>query len=227
MAIPTYATVIIQINTHIIANGNNEITANVLNPVLKVVTDFANSSIGNLGLLTTTSNDNLVEAINSLKTQFDNLNNNGVQLLTGYDNPNITPPPSFNYADFYMELDSLDDSPIQLWQWSGTEWNTYSNVYSKAEIDLIVSNIYAAIAAPSVPVILDGIIGVTSGFAMGQTTFTLPSGKKCTNVNVNDGKYSKTTVNNTSRLNRWSQAGDVVTIYKTTVLNNYIYIEFI
>jgi len=74
--------------------------------------------------------------------------------------------------------------------------------------------------------ILDGIIGVTSGFIVGQTTFILPAGSKCTNVHVNDGKYSKTTVNNTARLNRWSQTGDVVTIYKTTSLNNYIYIEY-
>jgi len=227
MATPTYATVISQINTYIVANGNNEITANVLNPILKVITDFANNTIGNLADLTTTDTDTIVGAINSLKLQFDNLNNNGVQLLTGYDNPNIIPPPVFNYADFYIELDIMDDTPIQLWQWSGSEWTTYSSVYSKAEIDLIVSNIYAAIAAPSVPIILDGIIGVTSGFAVGQTTFTLPTGKKCINVSINDGKYSKTTANNTARLNRWSQAGDVVTIYKTTVLNNYIYIEFI
>lgn len=142
MPVPTYSESVIQINTFIIANANNEITANVLNPVLKVILDFANSSIGNLGTLTTSDQTTIVNAINSLKTDFENLNNNGVQLLTGYNNPNVTPPLSFNYADFYMELDIIDDSPIQLWQWSGTQWNTYSNVYSKAEIDFLLATIY-------------------------------------------------------------------------------------
>lgn len=146
MAIPTYATVISQINTYIVANGNNEITANVLNPILKVITDFANNTIGELTDLNTTDTNTVVAAINSLKLAFDNLNNNGVQLLTGYDDPNVTPPPTFNYADFYMELDVTDDSPIQLWQWSGSEWTTYSSVYSKAEIDAIVTAIYDSIA---------------------------------------------------------------------------------
>lgn len=75
--------------------------------------------------------------------------------------------------------------------------------------------------------IMDGIIGVTSGFTVGQVAFTLPvAGSKCIDVHVNDGKYSKTTANNTARVNRWSQTGDIVTITKTTALNNYIYIEY-
>jgi len=146
MPVPTYSEAVIQINSFIISNGNNEITANVLNPVLKVILDFANSSIGNLGLLTTSDTDTIVEAINSLKTDFDNLNNSGVQLLSGYDDPNVTPPVTYNYADFYMELDVTDDSPIQLWQWNGTAWTTYSSVYSKAEIDAIVTELQAQIA---------------------------------------------------------------------------------
>lgn len=217
MAIPTYATVIIQINTHIIANGNNEITANVLNPVLKVITDFANSSIGNLGLLTTTSNDNLVEAINSLKTQFDNLNNNGVQLLTGYDNPNITPPPSFNYADFYMELDSLDDSPIQLWQWSGTEWNTYSNVYSKAEIDLIVANIYTAIGTASISSIRYAGLG---------QTYTLPENAVAFKGWINDGVQQKEMFGFESDLNTFTQSGLIVTFKKAITTGARIIIDY-
>lgn len=217
MAIPTYATVIIQINTHIIANGNNEITANVLNPVLKVITDFANSSIGNLGLLTTTSNDNLVEAINSLKTQFDNLNNNGVQLLTGYDNPNITPPPVFNYADFYMELDSLDDSPIQLWQWSGTEWNTYSNVYSKAEIDLIVANIYTAIGTASISSIRFAGLG---------QTYTLPENAVAFKGWINDGVQQKEMTGFESDLNTFTQSGLIVTFKKTITTGARIIIDY-
>lgn len=124
MATPTYAEVIEQINTYIVANGNNEITANVLNPILKIITDFTNNNIGDLEDLTTSENETVVAAINSLKTDFDNLSNNGVQLYTGYDDPNVTPPSLFTYADFFMQLDSFDDSPILLWQFNGFEWVT-------------------------------------------------------------------------------------------------------
>jgi hypothetical protein len=141
MPIPNYLTVINQINSFIIANGNNEITANVLNPILRLIADFSNSSIGNLENLTTTENNSVVDSINSLKIDLENINNNGVQLFTGYNNPNDVPPPYYNYADFYMELEPFDESPYQLWQWTGVEWTTYSEVYSKAEIDFIISNI--------------------------------------------------------------------------------------
>lgn len=124
MATPTYATALSQINTFIVANGNNKITANVLNPILKIILDFSNNNIGDLATLTTDETDTIVEAINSLKQNFDDLVNKGVQLHTGYDDPNTTPPATYNYADFYMQLDSGDDSPIYLWQWNGTEWTT-------------------------------------------------------------------------------------------------------
>ena len=124
MATPLYTTVLGQINTYIVANGNNEITANVLNPILKIILDFASNNIGDLSTLTTDEKNSIVESINSLKQNFDNLVNKGVQLHTGYDDPNTTPPPTYNYADFYMQLDSGDDSPIYLWQWNGIEWAT-------------------------------------------------------------------------------------------------------
>jgi len=146
MATPSYATVINQINAFIVANGNNEITANILNPILKIITDFANNEIGDLDTLTTSDKTNIVNSINSLKNALDSITDGGIQLHTGYDTPTITPPTSYNYGDFYMELDNLDNSPIQLWQWNGTEWTTYASVYSKEEIDLIVANLEAQIS---------------------------------------------------------------------------------
>ncbi len=124
MATPIFSEVITAINTYIVANGNNEITANVLNPILQIMTNFTNNTIGNLDDLTTDEKNSIVEAINSLKINFDDLNNTGVQLHTGYDDPNVTPPLTYNYADFYMQLDSVDDSPIYLWQYNGIEWVT-------------------------------------------------------------------------------------------------------
>ncbi len=75
--------------------------------------------------------------------------------------------------------------------------------------------------------IFDGVIGVTAGFAVGQTAFTLPAGAKCVDVWLSHAKQYRTTLNNASLTNRWSQAGDVVTITKSPVLNNYLYIEYI
>lgn len=74
--------------------------------------------------------------------------------------------------------------------------------------------------------IMDGITGVTSGFAVGQVNFTLPAGSKCIDVYVAHAKQYKITPNNTSLTNKWSQTGDIVTITKTPALNNYIYIEY-
>lgn len=204
MATPTYATVISQINAYIIANGNNEITANVLNPILKVITDFANNTIGELTDLTTSDADTIVVAINSLKNAFDNLNNNGVRLLTGYDDPNVTPPPSYNYADFYMELDVTDDSPIQLWQWSGSEWTTYSSVYSKTEIDFIVSNLEANLSGLSkMQFTADG---VANTFNIGST------------VGVVAVFWNGVALNDSD----WSQSGSIITLTFVPALNDII-----
>lgn len=130
MATPTYSEALQKINTYIVANGNNEITANVLNPILKIMLDFANNTIGNLEDLTTDEKENIVAAINSLKENIENINTNSVQLYTEVYNPNTTPPASFKYADFYMQLDFSTSEPIKLWQWNGFEWKDYSDVPS-------------------------------------------------------------------------------------------------
>jgi len=75
--------------------------------------------------------------------------------------------------------------------------------------------------------IMDGIIGTTAGFSVGQQSFILPTaGAIAKNVYLAHTKQYKTTLNNTSLVNRWSQTGDTVTITKTPALNNYIYIEY-
>src|SRR5690606_36960962 len=57
------------IQAEIIANGNNEITANVLQPVLKAMIDFPNDVIGVLDNLNTNDKTNIVNAINSVLSQ--------------------------------------------------------------------------------------------------------------------------------------------------------------
>jgi len=55
-------------------------------------------------------------------------------------------------------------------------------------------------------------------------TFTIPTGHKAITVLVNGQPHYKTTGNNLALVNRWSQTGDVVTLTKTTAVNNYVYI---
>lgn len=83
------------------------------------------------------------------------------------------------------------------------------------------------LANASTPVIMDGIIGVTVGFVVAQTIFTLPAGAKCIDVYLAHTKQYKITPNNGTLVNRWSQTGNDVTITKSPVLNNYLYIEYI
>jgi len=83
-------------------------------------------------------------------------------------------------------------------------------------------------AAAQIPQIYDGIAGTTVDFIAGQTTFTLPvPGATCIFVSVNDGEYSKRTAVNTSRVNSWSQTGDVVTIYTPLASGRYIVMKFL
>lgn len=75
--------------------------------------------------------------------------------------------------------------------------------------------------------IMDGVIGVTVGFAVSQTVFSLPAGSKCIGVYLAHSKQYKITPNNGTLVNRWSQSGNDVTLTKIPVLNNYLYIEYI
>lgn len=57
------------INAEIIANGNNEITANVLRPILEAMVEQPNDLIGLLGDLNTADQTSIVNAINSIYSQ--------------------------------------------------------------------------------------------------------------------------------------------------------------
>lgn len=58
----------------------------------------------------------------------------------------------------------------------------------------------------------------------GTQAFTIPANSKVISVHVNGSIQYKTTGNNLSLTNRWSQSGDIVTLTKSTAINNYIYI---
>lgn len=205
MATPTYSDVISQINAYIVANGNNEITANVLNPILKIITDFTNNNIGNLEELTTSENNTVVEAINSIKIDFDNLVNNGVQLHTGFEDPNVTPPATYNYADFFMQLDSLDNSPMLLWQWNGFEW-TSDDVVPTPE-DIIGKISFGRILSP-------------------QQDFEIPIGKIAYIAYVNNAVWYPNDPSLASETNTFTQIDNVVSFKTIRPANNLIIIYY-
>lgn len=109
------------INQFIVANGNNEITADVLRPILEAMVSQPNILIGTLSQLQTSDQSNLVAAINEVYGMIGTITDLGVQLHEGTADPNITPPTEYNIADFYIQKD-LSNNPIQLWQYNGVSW---------------------------------------------------------------------------------------------------------
>lgn len=103
----------------IIANGNNEITADVLRPLLEAICDATLSITGDPDNLTTTANDTLVNAINELKDITSNLT--GVVILTGNDDPNNTPPPGASLGNYYARY-GLNSSLLGFWIYNGYDW---------------------------------------------------------------------------------------------------------
>jgi hypothetical protein len=62
----TEAEIIALINLHIVANGNNEITANILRPILQAMLLQTNDKIGELTDLGTTDKTSIVNALNEV-----------------------------------------------------------------------------------------------------------------------------------------------------------------
>lgn len=216
MALPTYATALSQINTFIVANGNNEITANVLNPVLKVILDFANNNIGDLATLTTDEKNSIVESINSLKQNFENLVNSGVQLHTGIDNPNTTPPATYNYADFYMQLD-VDSLPVKLWQWNGFEWTDESTSPEIQSDDVINNSTVDGITVTNALNFLNNNSGLKDGLE-----FTANGNDNFINIGVTTKPTGAFLDSVLLRKGDWSFSGTTVTFTFTPILNSII-----
>lgn len=108
----TEAQVLALINQFIIANGNNEITADVLRPILVAILEQPNEKVGELGDLQTTDQSNIVNAINEIL----NSSVNQFQIYTGVDDPNTNPPASFSIGDWYIR------NGTSLYQYNGSTW---------------------------------------------------------------------------------------------------------
>ena len=118
----TESQILLLIQTVIIANGNNEITADVLRPVLIEMLQQPNALIGDLDTLQTSDKTNLVNAINEVL----GTNTGGLTILTGTTDPNVTPPiGTINIGDFYI----WNDGTLKgFYQYNGSEWAIIKNL---------------------------------------------------------------------------------------------------
>src|SRR5690606_17724642 len=106
------------IQTWIVANGNEEITADVLRPILEAMVNQPNDLIGDLDNLTTSDKDNLVEAINEVRTIA--IDNSGVVIYTGSSIPQSHSFPTLlTPANFYVRLSG--STVLGMWIWNGNE----------------------------------------------------------------------------------------------------------
>lgn len=91
--------VIQEIINSIVANNNNEITADILRPVLVLMVEQANNIVGKLQNLNTSTKSNTVAAINEVLSLVSNAG--GITVLSGTADPNVTPPSGVQLGDFY------------------------------------------------------------------------------------------------------------------------------
>ena len=79
----TLAQIQAMIDAAIVANGNNEITADVLRPVLNAMAQFVEDLGGQLSSLSTTDKTTLAAAINEVKTIAESLSTGSTALFVG------------------------------------------------------------------------------------------------------------------------------------------------
>lgn len=106
------AAVLSLINLYIVANGNNDITADVLRPILQAILSQPNDKIGELTDLDTTDKDSIVNAINELVSA----SGSTFEVHVGTADPNVTPPGSFSIGDWYVR------SGTSIYQYNGNTW---------------------------------------------------------------------------------------------------------
>lgn len=108
----TEAAILTLINTYIVSNGANEITADILRPILIAMLEQPNDKVGELADLDTTDKDNIVDAINEILSA----TGNGFGVHSGTADPNVTPPGSFSIGDWYIR------NGASLYQYNGDTW---------------------------------------------------------------------------------------------------------
>lgn len=124
-----------------------------------------------------------------------------------------------------LELDYIKNKPVNVSEFNND--SQYVPDTGTAVPSVRINGEWIPLSVSNELKILDAVIGVTVGYAAGQQNFNLPGGAIVKDVWLSHAKQYKITANNTALTNKWSQAGDVLTITKTPILNNYLYIEYV
>lgn len=154
------ASVIALINANIVPNDNNEITADVLRPILLAMLQQPNELIGDLSNLTVEDVSDLVSAINELNQSITN--SQSIQVYQGEVLPQdsgIDPNP----ADFYHQISPISGT-VDFFVFRGDGWMSLDSfqsvrytpqpltpvqretvhanldIYSTAQVDDLISN---------------------------------------------------------------------------------------
>lgn len=110
-------TAIDEIEDFIIANGTEDITADVLRPLLVGLGNAVKATTGDPSLLNTLS-DNLVDAVNEVRALA--VNAGGSKRFTGTADPNVTPPIGYALYDYYARYNG--GALISAYQYNGYNW---------------------------------------------------------------------------------------------------------
>jgi len=118
----SYADVLEQIQEFIVANGSNDITADVLRPILESILGQPNELIGDLGD-STVDGSTIVEMLNALKEDLEAVS--GITIHTGTNTPLVSPPVTFLRGDFFAQI--VASVSISFWQFNGLTWVPIKN----------------------------------------------------------------------------------------------------
>lgn len=105
----------------IVKNGNREITADVLRPILEAMVVQPNQIIGDPDNLGTQEKSSMVGALNEI---LDRAANGNIAVYTGSGTPEQTPPESFEVGDFYVQAGN--EGVLGFYQYNGFRWVSQS-----------------------------------------------------------------------------------------------------
>jgi hypothetical protein len=121
--------IITLIENAIKTNGTNDITADVLRPVLIAMSSQINDALGSLLNLDTTTKENIVSALNEILSA---PSSGGITILTGTANPNTTSPPLVNLGDFYNQ--TFNGATSNFYIFNGIDWILLSESQNSSSV---------------------------------------------------------------------------------------------
>lgn len=171
----TQAQVLLLIQQNIVQNNNEEITADVLRPILEEMLNQPNILIGDLDDLGTVDQTTIVAAINELLAEINSAT--GVVIHYGTGTPDVTPPASFDLTDYYVQ--QAGTITLGMWQWNGADWVKIENVSSQAVLTIpqILTNAQKEQARKNIGANSSVYDTAETGFSTDLSNFTSLTGK--------------------------------------------------